>query len=278
MTLISLHAFLLDYRGAGLDELQAAFPAGCLLTRANPSESNRVSTEVFPLLPCAPPRPIRLGRAPELEVCLACSRVSKLHAQFEPSPRGLALRDLGSVNGTYLNGRRLGEEEAALLEPGTNELWFADVQLFHFDAGALATYLRHLGEGASSRLRAELAAEREQPSEPPPAALGRTRRVQRPRHDHSATAELRAYTGPELDDDHDQRWQAALTTLDGVLGSTARLVLRLALQEEPVTIFEAKDGDDPAATRAVLEGLRSVVVEVRAVLERSGYELVLFRK
>ncbi|MGE0709257.1 MAG: FHA domain-containing protein [Planctomycetota bacterium] len=275
MSALTFHSFLIEHQGASLTQLEQAFPAGCLLTRANPSVTTRKATEVFPLLPFDLPRPIRVGRDPELEVCVSHASVSKLHAQFETSAEapGIWLRDLGSANGTYLNGVRLEANRAVRLEPGTNEVWFADRQLFHFDPAALQTYVDHLSMDLEF-----VASEIVGPPAGPKAELRATRKMQRPTFDPSATAELGAFGAPVSDPAQEERWRSALTALDSLLVNAERIVLRLALQEDPVTVFDAAKGGDPGSTRAVLEGLRSVVVELKAVLKRSGYELVLFRR
>jgi DNA-binding response OmpR family regulator len=50
-----------------------------------------------------------LGRASTCRVVVPRPLVSRLHAQIERDGARLRLRDLGSVNGTYVNGQRLHE-------------------------------------------------------------------------------------------------------------------------------------------------------------------------
>jgi ABC-type multidrug transport system ATPase subunit len=50
-----------------------------------------------------------IGRSPDCDVCLPHPSVSRYHALLERTRRGLRLRDLNSVNGTFLGGRRLVE-------------------------------------------------------------------------------------------------------------------------------------------------------------------------
>jgi ABC-type multidrug transport system ATPase subunit len=52
---------------------------------------------------------IVVGRAPDCDVCLLHPTVSRHHALLERLPQGLRLRDLGSVNGVQVGGRRLTE-------------------------------------------------------------------------------------------------------------------------------------------------------------------------
>lgn len=53
--------------------------------------------------------PIRIGRAPECELVLKDSRVSRRHARLQARNGVLVLTDLGSTNGTRVNGNRVTE-------------------------------------------------------------------------------------------------------------------------------------------------------------------------
>ena len=55
------------------------------------------------------------GRGPESDIFLADVTVSRNHAVFKVDSEGLTVTDLGSTNGTYVNGRR---HEIAALAPG----------------------------------------------------------------------------------------------------------------------------------------------------------------
>ncbi len=52
---------------------------------------------------------IIIGRSPDCDVCLPHPSISRYHALLERTRRGLRLRDLNSVNGTFLGGLRLAE-------------------------------------------------------------------------------------------------------------------------------------------------------------------------
>lgn len=53
--------------------------------------------------------PIRIGRAPECELVLKDSKVSRRHARLHARDGVLLLTDLGSTNGTRVNGNRITE-------------------------------------------------------------------------------------------------------------------------------------------------------------------------
>lgn len=53
--------------------------------------------------------PIRIGRAPECELVLKDSMVSRRHARLHARDGVLLLTDLGSTNGTRVNGNRITE-------------------------------------------------------------------------------------------------------------------------------------------------------------------------
>ncbi len=50
-----------------------------------------------------------VGRDASCEVSISDRQVSRFHARFSPSGDGVVLEDLGSKNGTYVNGERLEE-------------------------------------------------------------------------------------------------------------------------------------------------------------------------
>jgi FhaA, N-terminal domain/FHA domain len=52
-------------------------------------------------------RPVTIGRLTECEISLPDQNVSRRHAQVRPGSRGYVIADLGSTNGTMVNGERL---------------------------------------------------------------------------------------------------------------------------------------------------------------------------
>jgi pSer/pThr/pTyr-binding forkhead associated (FHA) protein len=56
-------------------------------------------------------RNVSIGRSPDSDIFLDDITVSRNHSQIEHRPEGLVLRDLGSLNGTYVNRRRIHDEE-----------------------------------------------------------------------------------------------------------------------------------------------------------------------
>lgn len=49
----------------------------------------------------------QVGRRPDVNLVLAKGNISKLHAEFVATEGGLFLRDLGSTNGTFVNGQKI---------------------------------------------------------------------------------------------------------------------------------------------------------------------------
>ena len=66
-----------------------------------------------------------LGRDPDCDVVLNDAKCSRRHAVVEDLPEGLVVRDSGSANGTYVNGKRV---ERAHLRPG-DSIRLGDAQL-----------------------------------------------------------------------------------------------------------------------------------------------------
>lgn len=52
-------------------------------------------------------KPVLVGRAPECDMCLRDSGLSRRHARLVPTNDGVQIEDLGSTNGTFLNGRQV---------------------------------------------------------------------------------------------------------------------------------------------------------------------------
>jgi adenylate cyclase len=74
------------------------------------AESGPLSLEV------RPGRKLVVGRADDCDLPLADSTVSRRHAELDLTPSGVRLRDLGSSNGTFLDGQRVSE---AVARPGS---------------------------------------------------------------------------------------------------------------------------------------------------------------
>ena len=60
------------------------------------------------------PGDVVLGRLPTANIYLDDSKVSRVHCRFRDDPDGCMIEDLGSTNGTFVNGSRITE---ALLKP-----------------------------------------------------------------------------------------------------------------------------------------------------------------
>ncbi|MGY1453107.1 FHA domain-containing protein [Streptomyces sp. SS8] len=108
----------------------------------NPTTFHQLSTS----------RVMRIGRALENELVVSDLQVSRHHAEFRSAPGGrFEIRDLGSHNGTYVNGQPLPKSGTALLGPddivGVGHSTFRVVgdRLEEFvDTGEVSFSARHL--------------------------------------------------------------------------------------------------------------------------------------
>jgi serine/threonine protein kinase len=62
---------------------------------------------------------ITIGRNADNDIVLPAEGVSRYHARLQVAEVGWNLIDLGGINGTWINDRRLRADEAELLEPGS---------------------------------------------------------------------------------------------------------------------------------------------------------------
>jgi pSer/pThr/pTyr-binding forkhead associated (FHA) protein len=56
-----------------------------------------------------------IGRQADCDISIPSEEISRRHASVRPTPIGLQVEDMGSSNGTYINGKRVQE---GLLRPG----------------------------------------------------------------------------------------------------------------------------------------------------------------
>ena len=90
------------------------------------------------------PKETRIGRAPACDIVIDFDQVSRVHASITIGPAFVTLRDLGSRNGTFVNG--VGIESQALangdgIKIGECEMRFlvSDQQYSQIDALRLLT-------------------------------------------------------------------------------------------------------------------------------------------
>lgn len=99
--------------------------------------------------------PIRVGTAPDNEIVLTDDTVSRRHAELEPTPLGMRVRDVASTNGIMLGGLRIrdafvsGDFQVAL-----GESWLA-VNWLEETVGRIQVALDRYGDvlGKAPRMR-----------------------------------------------------------------------------------------------------------------------------
>ena len=142
-----------------------------------PAGATRVRTKVRP----QPPRLVDAkGKAVELkkettlvgrekgcDLVLGVESVSARHAELKITPQGILVKDLGSTNGTFVNGKKVTEK---LLKDG-DEVAF-DVVKFKVSlpGGAPSTRVRAAGAGPAGISPAGAAPAGARPAPPPPSA------------------------------------------------------------------------------------------------------------
>jgi len=71
----------------------------------DPSADRRVTIRL-------PPGSVKsIGRSPDAEFIVEAALVSRLHCEFTATAQTLQVKDLGSTNGTFVNGKRVAAAE-----------------------------------------------------------------------------------------------------------------------------------------------------------------------
>jgi pSer/pThr/pTyr-binding forkhead associated (FHA) protein len=78
---------------------------------------------------------VTLGRGRENDIVLLEHGVSRQHARVQRGPQGWMLTDLGSTNGTSVNGQQIRAHKAHLLRPGDRVTMGSAVLLVQEEAG-----------------------------------------------------------------------------------------------------------------------------------------------
>jgi len=111
-----------------------------------------------------------MGRSADNTVVFDSSRVSRHHLQIRLLPTGTMIEDLGSTNGTWVNGRRLSEPRT--LSQG-DQIRIADYVTLEYaveGAGSAATVISDTPRGATQVMQGT---PRYEPPTPPPPPQGR---------------------------------------------------------------------------------------------------------
>ena len=98
-----------------------ALPAGraLLVVQRGPSAGSRFLLDTDE---------VTAGRSPDSEIFLDDVTVSRKHAEFRRTPSGFTVRDVGSLNGTYVNRDRIDEVELS----GGDEVQIGKFRLVYF--------------------------------------------------------------------------------------------------------------------------------------------------
>ncbi len=84
-----------------------------------------------------------IGRQSDCDIAIPSEEISRRHAQVRPTPIGLHVEDLGSSNGTFINGKRVQE---GLLKPG-EELRLDNIRFLLVAPGAEIPATSKLAKG-----------------------------------------------------------------------------------------------------------------------------------
>lgn len=175
-----------------------------------------------------------IGRSSDCNLRIASKEVSRKHCSILLSERAVRVRDLGSANGTFLNGLQL-EANVDVAAPPGSELEVGNVRfVISYDTPATADLEASTAEVPNAVLQARLA----RAAEPTPVAgLSPAQPQPETRPPTNGTADAEAVDSP-LDTDR------------STSGETAREDADSATAEET---FNAADSDDDDAGRTLQE-------------------------
>ncbi len=100
-----------------------------------------------------------LGRSPECDLVVADRQISRVHARIRQAAEGYVLEDLGSKNGTYLNGT-LVKEPVVLQDGDVIQLALAAKFIFVGTEATLPLSLNGVAQLGLGRLRMDTQAHR----------------------------------------------------------------------------------------------------------------------
>ncbi len=136
--------------------------------------------------------PVTIGRDPSNDLALEDGNASEFHAEILETEDGLVIEDLGSSNGTWLNGERV--EEGILNEGDTVHVGVTELTFVKTDASATALLTEE--EEAAAEADDEESALTEPDTEHLPRRR-RRRRVGRVEDEEPAPAPVQEYAEPE---------------------------------------------------------------------------------
>jgi len=100
--------------------------------------------------------PLTLGRAQDCDIVLPERQISRYHARIEQDEAGFIIRDLGSKNGTFVNGEAVRDQPYRLRDG--DEIRLANVLQMGFVVGEATMPLTALGITPQGRLQVDVSA------------------------------------------------------------------------------------------------------------------------
>ncbi len=104
---------------------------------------------------------VRIGRLAQSDVVLQDSRVSRRHAEIRKGADGIVVLDLGSSNGSYIDGTPMPPSKAFSLEPGSFLIFAFEKTIYHSDSAELWNEaIQHTLLGSIVQLRVPVLSDR----------------------------------------------------------------------------------------------------------------------
>lgn len=207
----------------------------------------------------APSDPVTIGRAAENDIVAAFPSVSKKHAVLTPSSNGWNITDLGSSNGTSVNGRQVPSGDAAAVASMTRIQLGPDAQFIFVTSSDLWGYLQKAREVMS-------------------ADTGAAKVKPRPAPAPKRLVDLSAVSGADtvpagIDAREVTEFARVLEAVKAMGPLVERIVVTLKLMDQKVEVPYEKGKDEWRSNLAVLRPLaKKIVVRMQSGDERTIHE------
>lgn len=213
---------------------------------------------------------VYLGRSHENDIVLSPKSVSRIHACIYTNDDKWFVVDLGSSNGTLVNGRLLKENQASCIDGSTTVSFGPDAKFVFMLPKALASLQETLEQSLTS------AETSEKIKLPDASTLAKMKADQASPKDKSQTESIGlSSTCDDLDplgkSGDEEKLALALKTIEATFSLLTQVTVCLTVKDQTVVLYEANDHAClPSSLRESIWGMRGMVKSLNIALSTGG--------